>query len=228
MKINYLKTLILLTICALALVSCKKDKASVEQEKPFVVTDFFIAGTTTPKSGSYSSVYFIKLLENNKATFMGSGNDFSGDYKLTKDSLIVTISDPNNYRIAKYAINDKHQFTSAYYRALTTEYTATGELIKIEATNQLAGKTFKGEEFKMGPTSFRKDLIYKFGAAGTTYGSGLDIATIDDRLNTYELINNSAFKFKNGTNVELGFVANKKLTAFRSSGLFYYGKYDQQ
>jgi hypothetical protein len=225
-KMKYQKSLLVLIATLFALSGCKKDKTTTEQ--PFVATEYFIAGTITPKSGSYASVYFIKIMENNKAVFMGSGNDFTGDYTLTKDSLIVTISDPNNYRIAKFAINDQHQLTQAYYRALTTEYNATGELIKIEDTNQLAGKSFKGEEFKMGSVSFRKDLIYKFGATGTTYGSSLDASAINDKANTYELINNSAFKYKSGSNVELGFVANKKLTVFRLSGLYYYGKYEQQ
>jgi hypothetical protein len=221
--------LAMLILTSLSFTSCKKDSQdSREVVIPFEPTSHFIAGTITPKNGSYKSVFFIKLLEANKAVFVSSGNDFSGDYNLTKDSLIVTVSDPNNYRIAKFAINSDHQLTSAYYRALTTEYGATGQLLKIETTNQLLGKTFKGEEFKLGAVSNRKDFIYKFGPSALTYGSGLDAAAINSATNTYELINGSAFKYKSGTTVELGFIANKKLTVFRSSGLFYYGDFLQQ
>ena len=230
MKIEKRTTLIIAFITALGLASCKKNSDDALGESPakFDVTTQFIAGTITPKNGSYKSVYLIKLLEGNKAVFMSSGNDFSGDYILTKDSLIVTISDPNNYRIAKYAINAQNQLTSAYYRALTTEYTASGQLLKIESQNQLTGKTFKGEEFKLGAVSNRKDLIYKFSPGSLSYGSGLDAGVINVSSNTYELINGVAFKSKNGTNVELGFIADKKLTLFRSSGLFYYGEFTQQ
>lgn len=88
--------------------------------------------------------------------------------------------------------------------------------------------TFKGEEFKLGALSNRKDLTYKFSPNSLSYGSGLDARAITVSSNTYESINGVAFKYKNGTNVELGFIADKKLTLFRSSGLFYYGEFAQQ
>ena len=226
---NQFKKLALLVALAVGVVSsCKKDDSSHQAEKPFVISEYYIAGTITPKSGSYTSVYLIKLLEDNKAVFVGTGNDLRGEYSLTKDSLIVTIPDPNNYRTARFAINSEHQLTSSYYRALTTEYGSTGNLLKIEENNQLAGKVFKGEEFKMGPVSFRKDLNYKFNGSGLTLGSGIDLNAIDDEGITYELINNSAFKYKSGSTTEIGFLSNNQLTVFRSSGLFYYGRYAQQ
>jgi len=230
MKIKNKLALTMVGLVAIGLAGCKKNSDEILGESPakFDATTHFIAGTITPKNGSYKSVYFIKLLDGNKAVFMSSGNDFSGDYSLTKDSLIVTISDPNNYRIAKYAINAQNQLTSAYYRALTTEYMASGQLLKIETQNQLAGMTFKGEEFKLGALSNRKDLTYKFSPNSLSYGSGLDARAITVSSNTYESINGVAFKYKNGTNVELGFIADKKLTLFRSSGLFYYGEFAQQ
>lgn len=217
----------LLFSCLAALAGCKDDDVAPEAA-PFVLTDHYVAGTLTPKSNTYSSVYLISLLANNKAVYIGSGNNLTGDYTLTKDSLIFKVSDPNNYRVARFGINEKHELTSAYYKALTMEYGATGALLPIAATNQLAGKTFKGEEMKIGPASSRKDLIYRFNAAGTSYGSGVDPAAINADANTFELINNSAFKYKQGTTTELGFVADKKLTAFRLSGLYYYGTYAQQ
>lgn len=225
MKLSKHKLLVTLTVSLFALNGCKKEK--IATENPFIVTEHFVGGTIRPKSGSYTSVFLIKLLTDNKAVFLTSGRDFAGDYVLTKDSLIVTVSDPNNYRIAKFAISQKHELTSAYYKALTTEYDATGELITIGNKNQLAGKRFKGEEFKMGGTSYRKDLVYKFAASGTTFGADVE-ANADDKANTYELINNNAFRFKDGARVEFGFASNKKLTVFRLSGLYYYGKYDQQ
>jgi len=214
-------------LLSFAFASCNDDDATPEPT-PFVLTDHYVAGTLTPKSNTYSSVYLISFLQNNKAVFIGSGNNLTGDYRLTKDSLIVEISDPNNYRIARFGINENHELTSAYYRALTMEYGATGTLVPIAATNQLAGKTFKGEEMKMGPTSFRKDLLYRFNVAGTSYGSGVDPATINPDANSFELINNSTFKYKQGSTTELGFVVDQKLTVFRQSGLFYFGTYTQQ
>ena len=207
--------------------SCKKDKET-EQEKPFVVTDYFVAGTISPQSGSYESVYLISLLENNKAVFIGTGNDLTGEYTLSKDSLIVTISDANNFRTARFAINDKHELTSAYYRALTMEYKATGTLVPIAPNNTLSGKTFKGDEFKMGPDSNVKDLIYKFSATANSYGNGTDEPALDVNAKSYGLIHGAAFKHKSGSVTEIGFLNNKQLTVFRSSGLFYYGKYTQQ
>jgi hypothetical protein len=54
------------------------------------------------------------------------------------------------------------------------------------------------------------------------FGSGQDAATIDNTANNYTLIGGSGFKYVNGSTVEMGFVSEKKLTVFRSSGLFYY------
>lgn len=210
-----------------AFASCNDDEVAPEII-PFVLTDHYVAGTLTPQNNAYNSVYLISFLADNKAVFIGSGNNLPGEYRLTKDSLIFEVSDPNNYRIARFALNENHEITSAYYRALTMEYGATGSLLAIGTTNQLAGKTFKGEEMKMGPTSFRPNLVYQFNAAGTSYGSGVDPATINADANSFELINNSAFKYRQGSTTELGFVKDEKLTVFRQSGLFYFGTYAQQ
>ncbi|TJZ53731.1 DUF4625 domain-containing protein [Sphingobacterium olei] len=208
------------------------NKTTVESEltleKAFDITEHFVAGTLSPASGSYNSVYFIRLLEDNKAVFMGSGNDLVGEYELTSDSLLVTISDPNNYRTARFAINEKHELTSAYYRALSMVYKTTGVLLAINEQNQFAGKTFRGEEFKMGPASNKADWYYKFNATGSHYGAA-ETAAAAEPINAFENINNSAFKFKNSAGgTELGFVSGDSLTVFRSQGLFYFGTYKLQ
>jgi heat shock protein HslJ len=226
------KTLsLILTACLLAFSSCKKkNDAEPEPAKPFVITNHFVAGTLSQKSGTkYTSVFFIQLLEDNKALFINtSSNNLVGTYTLSETELVFEVTG-GNARIAKFTLDKDKKITSAYYKALTTEYDATGELLPVKETNELAGKNFKGEEFKMGEISNRPSLTYSFNKAGTTsFGSGIDATAIDNTTNNYTLIGGSGFKYVNGSTVELGFVSNKKLTVFRSSGLFYYGKYDQQ
>ncbi len=208
---------------------CKKDHHLEEAtpEKPFVITEHYIAGTLTQKTGSkYTSVFFIQLLNDNKATFINSSTtNLSGTYTLTDTELVFEVTG-GNARIAKFTLDKDKKVTSAYYKALTTEYEATGELLSLKETNELAGKTFKGDEYKMGEVSNRTGLSYSFGA--NAYGSGTDVAAIDKTTNNYTLIGGSGFKYVNGSNVELGYVSNKKLTVFRLNGLYYYGKYNQQ
>ncbi|WP_410221145.1 hypothetical protein [Pedobacter sp.] len=224
-----IKILFTVLISILMSTGCKKDHNDENKtEKPFVITEFFVGGTLTPASKSYTSVFFINFLENNKAVFISSGNNLTGDYILTDNELVFEVKDPNNYRLVKFSLDKDKKITSAYYKALTTEYAATGDLIPVTESNQLSGKTFKGEEFKMGPVTNRQGLIYNFNKTSTTYGSGTEAATIDNTLNSYTLINGCAFKYVNGSTTELGFVTNKKLTVFRYSGLYYFGKYDQQ
>jgi hypothetical protein len=221
---------VFLTACIIAFSSCKKDnEAEPEPARPFVITDHYVAGTLTQKSGTkYTSVFFIQLLEDNKALFINSSsNNLVGTYTLTETELVFEVTG-GNARIARFTLDKDKKITSAYYKALTTEYDATGELLPVKETNELAGKTFKGDEFKIGEVSNRAGLVYSFNKAGTTtYGSGT-AAPIDNTTNSYTLIGGCGFKYVSGSNVELGFVSNKKLTVFRSSGLYYYGKYDQQ
>lgn len=228
MKKTFLLYIIALLVTTGLFQACKKNK-DAQQEASFPITDYFVSGTISPKSGTYTSVYLISFKENNKATFTSSSaNDLEGTYQIKNDTLTFEVTDPNNYRIAKFGINKNHELTSAYYRALQLEYVATGSLNKIESTNQLAGKTFKGEEFKLGPVSNRKDFYYKFSSNDLSYASGLDVTSITGITRTYQLINNSAFKLKSGSETEIGFLVNKKLTVFRLSGLYYFGTYNQQ
>lgn len=224
-----IKTLFIILSVTFMSSGCKKDHSHEENEpeKPFVITEHYIAGTLTQKTGSkYSSVFFIQLLKDSQALFINSSaNNLSGTYTLTDTELIFEVTG-GNARIAKFTLDKNKKVTSAYYKALTMEYEATGELLPIKTTNELSGKTFKGDEYKMGETVNKTGLNYSFGA--TAYGSGTDLASIDKNTNTYTLIGGSGFKYINGSNVELGFLSNKKLTVFRVSGLYYYGKYDQQ
>lgn len=222
--------LLILFTCVLLSNGCKKDQTKPDLSKPFAITDYFVAGTLKQKSGSkYTSVFFIQLLEDNKALFINSSStNLVGTYTLTETELVFEVTG-GNARIAKFALDRDKQITTAYYKALTTEYDASVELLAVKETNELAGKTFKGEEFKMGQVSNRIGVIYRFNKVGTTtFGSGLDAATIDNTANNYTLIGSNGFKYVNGSTVEMGFISKKKLTVFRSSGLFYYGRYDQQ
>lgn len=211
--------------------SCKKNKEiTPEPAAPFDIKNNFLAGTLSQKSGSkYTSVFFIQFLEDNKALMINSSSaNLAGTYTLTATELTFEVTG-SNARIAKFTLDANKKITAAYYKALTTEYNATGELLPVKETNELAGKTFKGEEFKMGEVSYRTGLTYVFNTESTkSYGSGTDVTAIDKTTNNYTLIGGSGFKYINGSNVELGFVSNKKLTVFRIGGLYYYGKYDQQ
>ncbi|MBD1432993.1 hypothetical protein H8B06_09165 [Sphingobacterium sp. DN00404] len=212
---------------------CKSDDEipKPEPESPFEITDHFVAGTLTQKSGSkYTSVFFIQFLEDNKALFINSSsNNLVGTYTLTDDELTFEVTGGNE-RVARFTLDENKKITSAYYRALTMEYDATGQLLPVSETNELAGKTFMGEEFKMGEASNRTGVIYTFNKAGTTtYGSGTtDAAEIDNTVNNYTLIGGNGFKYVSGSKVELGFISNKELTVFRVDGLYFYGKYAQQ
>lgn len=226
------KRLLFILIGVFTLSSCGKDDENPEPEpeQPFEITDHFVAGTLTQKSGSkYTSVFFIQFLEDGKALFINSStNNLVGDYTLTENELVFEVTGGNE-RVARFTLDENKKITSAYYRALTMEYDATGELLPVTETNELAGKTFMGEEFKMGEASNRTDVIYTFNKAGTTtYGSGTDAAEIDNTVNSYTLIGGNGFKHINGSKVELGFVSNKELTVFRVDGLYFYGKYAQQ
>jgi heat shock protein HslJ len=222
---------LIVAVLAVSFAGCKKsNEPAPAPAKPFVITDHFVAGTLTQKSGTkYTSVFFIQLLEDNKALFINSSStNLVGTYTLSETELVFEVTG-GNARIAKFTLDKDKKITSAYYKALITEYDATGELLTVKETNELAGKKFRGEEFKMGEVSNRPGLVYSFNKAGTTtYGSGIDGTTIDNADNNYALIGGNGFKYVNGSTVELGFVSNRKLTVFRSSGLFYYGKYDQQ
>lgn len=217
----------LFALSAAALMSCRNnDNESSGSEEAFNITNHIIAGTTASTKGSKNkSVFIIKLLENNRAVFMNSSSDLAGEYQLTKDSLIVTITDPSNYRVAKFAINEKKELTSAYYKALKLEYKdVTGVLIKKESSNQLAKKLFKGDEYKWGNLN-NKDFHYKFNDEGTQYGSGTDASTILTDKEITENIGNTAFRYRSRNISEIGFVSGDSLTVFKQQGLYHFGTY---
>lgn len=218
-----------LTVVLSSMIACTKEETKKEElpkpdlTKEFDITEHFIAGTLGDK---VKTVYLINFLEKGKAVFLNSSQEFIGNYTLTKDTLTFEVNDEANYRIAKFGLNDKREVTSAYYKALKTEYTATADLLSIPEENQLAGKVFKGEEYKFGEP-FRPVFHYKFNEKGTHYGSGTDANEITpDRK--IELINNCAFRFKDTGISEIGYLSADTLTVFKSQGLYYFGRYKQQ
>ncbi len=218
---------------AILFASCSKNDDTTpvpEPEKPFDITEHFVAGTLTQATGSkYTSVFFIQFLEDNKALMINtSANNLSGTYTMTEDSLIFEV-EGGNARTARFAIDENKKITGAYYTAFTSlQYNATGEILTSSEENALAGKSFKGEEFKMGDVSNNPGFIYSFNNTATQYGSGTIADTINNTRMNYTLIGGSAFKAINGSVTELGFLSNKTLTVFKASGLYYYGKYEQQ
>jgi hypothetical protein len=160
-----------------------------------------------------------------------SANSLVGPYTLTNDSLVLTVEGGNAF-IARFALDKDKKITFADYDPVsgTVVYETTAMLLSITETNELAGKTFKGDERGGNPPGWppRVGLIYNFKAGASTYGSGTDAATIDNTTYSYKLIGGSGFKYQSGSNTELGFIYDKKLTVFRSSGLSYYGVYNQQ
>ncbi|GET45102.1 hypothetical protein [Capnocytophaga felis] len=218
-----------LTLVLSIMAACTKEETKKEElpkpdlTKEFDITEYFIAGTLGSKN---KSVYLIKFLEKGKAVFLNSSQEFIGNYTMTKDTLTFEVKNEANYRIAKFALNDKKQVTSAYYRALKMEYPATASLLSVPQENQLAGKVFKGEEYKFGEP-FRPVFHYKFDEKGTHYGSGVDANAITPDRNI-ELINNCAFRFKDTGISEIGYLAGDTLTVFKVQGLYYFGQYKQQ
>lgn len=224
---NKLKGLCFVALSLALLSSCRnEDTENKVKPETFDITNYFVAGTIAASKGSMNkSVYLIKLLENNKAVFMNSTSDLAGEYQLTKDSLIVTITDPSNYRVSKFAINEKKQLTSAYYKALKKEYPeVTGVLLKKESNSQLAQRNFIGDEYKWGSLN-NKDYYYKFDNEGTAYGSGTDLAKIATDKKIVENIGNRAFRYRHGNTSEMGFVSGDSLTVFKLQGLYYFGTY---
>ncbi|CEN53943.1 hypothetical protein ACF3OB_00410 [Capnocytophaga canis] len=218
-RISFLATILII------MSSCTKDEQlqKPDLEKEFDITEHFIAGTIGDKN---KSVYVINFLEKGKAVFLNSSQELIGNYTLTKDSLIFEIKSDSNYRIAKFALNDKKQVTSAYYRALKKVYPATATLVSIPEENQLVGKVFKGEEYKFGE-SFRPVFHYKFDEKGTHYGSGVDVNAVTPNKKL-ELINNCVFRFKDTGISEIGYFVGNTLTVFRYQGLYYFGEYELQ
>lgn len=230
-KLNLLlaATLFLVTIMP----SCDhRDHLSIE--KPFDIKEHFIAGTNEPLKGAYfRSIYFIKFLEDNKAAIIDGRQVTLADYVLTKDSLIVSyISEKvpkSDSMVYKFSLDMNKNITSSFYKSFTMESKSSGRLFPVKDSNLLAGKVFKGEEFKWSSGSFNKNWYYKFSSDGKTYGTGNDINTIDDKAYPYELINAIGFRSKQGNYLHLGYVTDS-LTTFRvgAGGFYFFGKYGKQ
>lgn len=227
------KLLLAALTISMVFIACKKESA-VEPEpvKPFDIKEHFVAGTLKSTTGTSISVFFIQFLENNKAMLINTNaNNLVGPYTLTDDSLILTVGGGNAFT-ARFALDKDRKITFADYDPVsgTVVYETTAMLLSATDTNELAGKTFKGDE-KGGNPPYgipRAGVIYNFNADTTAFGSGTDALTINNKAIGYTSIGGRGFKYLSGSNAELGFVYDKKLTVFRSSGLSYYGVYNQQ
>lgn len=230
MKSLRIRSLVIVAM-AFMLTGCEKgaDLPASPSEQPLEITDHFVAGTLAQKNGSkYTSVFFIRFLEDGKALFISSAsNNLVGNYRWSETEIVFEVTGGNS-RIARFNIDENNNITAAYYKALETEYETTAMLLPITESNQLAGKVFEGEEYKMGQEQHRAGLIYDFHSTFPTYDSGTSLQALDNTAKEYTLIGGSAFKYVRGKEVELGFISNQALTVFRVSGLYFYGVYDQQ
>jgi len=211
---------------AFAFSGCENDKKyQPEPEKPFDITEHFVAGTIG--NSSYASVFFIQFLEDGRALFIDSSpSNIAGNYTMT-DTEIAFDATGANERHAKFTLDEDKKITAATYSAAgPAKYQAAGNLLPVSEANQLAGKAFEGEGANFLGQKSKK--IYDFNAKTTTYGVGADAAEIDNTANNYILIGGSGFKYVNGSTVEIGFLLDRKLTTFLGSGLFYSGVHDQK
>jgi|GEM_PF-2011387 len=227
---NILKPLTKLSLIALmgtfALSGCADDKKDQPvPEKPFDITEHFVAGTIG--NSSYASVYFIQFLEDGKALFISEASkNLVGEYTLTDTEIKFDVTGANE-RHAVFTLDADKKITEAAYNAPGgATYVATGNLLAETEKNQLAGKVFEGEGKNFLGTKSTK--IYDFNAKAATYGVGADAAAIDNTANSYTLIGGHGFKHVNGSNVELGFLLDRKLTTFLFGGLYYSGVHDQK
>jgi len=219
----------LIALAGLSMFSgCGKDKENdpaPEPEKPFDITEHFVAGTIG--NSSYAGVFFIQFLEDDRALFIDSSpSNIAGNYTLTDTELVFEATGANE-RLAKFALDENKKITSATYSgAGPAKYQAVGNLLTVTESNQLAGKVFEGEGANFLGAKSKK--TYDFHAKTATYGVGADAAEIDNTANNYILIGGSGFKHVNGSTVEIGFLLDRKLTTFLGSGLFYSGVHDQK
>lgn len=216
-----------LTLATLTFVACSDDDkitADLTNKKDSLyLQDYFIGGTL---GSSNKSVFIVQFLENNKALFINSSSKYSGKYKQEDKLITMEVNDPGNYRIMKFLLDDKNQIRMSYYQALDNPYLTQASLIKLQDTNQLAGKKFMGAEYKWGKLNI-EDYLYQFDEKGLSYGADKSSETIttDKRV---ELLNNSAFRYIDGKYAVIGYVAGDSLTVFKNDMLYYFGVFKQQ
>ncbi|MDO4224819.1 MAG: hypothetical protein Q4C75_02885 [Bergeyella zoohelcum] len=223
-KMNFIKFLFIGILGGVLLVSCRNDDGaettSTSTQTAFDIQNYFVAGTIGLPN---KSTYAISFLEKNKAIVHMSSADFIGEYTFVAGkSLVVEVKDPANYRIFKLALDADNKVQLAYYQALQMAYVTTGNFFELKANNQLAGKTFKGIEYKMGGKE-NGEKNYTFSTSGTSY-----LYDNETENRSVELINNSVFRYKGNKISELGFVAGDSLTTFRTQGIYYFGTFKQQ
>lgn len=219
----------------MALTSCvKADDEPREDPSPDFV-ESYIAGTTTAQGSTRYSPFLINFENDSVANFVSSTRAFPGSYSFESDTL--TFQTDDREKVAVFAIENDEIVHSHYevrfynedgsYEPAPVKYDATGELGQTPETNQLAGKTFMGDQFKFGTEGvFQEGFTYAFSTTENTYGSGTD--DIAENELEYQSFNNVGFRFEEGGTKEFGVLIDGKLVAFKSSGLFYWGTYDLQ
>lgn len=198
---NILKILpvLLLTI----LVSCKKKDPKPE---PFDITQYTIVGKL-----STGYPYVINLQPHDKATLMHVG---PSDGKFTYVDGVLKL-DFNGKEVVCTFVIENNKIKSYQGPIIINTY----NLVKIPATNQFDGKTFKGSWNNAGYLT-----QIKFTADEVTF-------TADNRAEpfSYTLINNLAALQKQGNNNTLFILMDEKLESGRYiSYNECYGRFMQQ
>lgn len=217
---------------AMSLVSCSKDDD--QAAAPSLTSPaYYIAGTITAEESERYSPYLIRFEEDGQAAhFINTTSVFPGKYSLRDDTLFFQTDDQE--KIVVFEIKDNQITYSHYevrfyqddggYEPAPVRYEATGELGQTPDHSLLAGKSFTGGQYRFGTEGvFQENFIYRFASSGSTYGSGTE--DIDDQSFSYELLNNVAFRYQEGSTKEFGVLINGQLVAFRESGLFYWGTF---
>lgn len=233
MKKRLLSTEFLLFVAAVVfLTSCGITNDSDDNDEFLLYPDHYIAGTISSVESNRYSPYLIRFENDNVAYFISTTASFPGKYTFQGDTLFFQTDDlekVTGFSIVNNEITDSHYEVRFYqedgsYEPAPVKYTATGELGESPDNNQLAGKSFVGDQHRFGMEGvFQENFTYLFSDAEDTYGSGTE--NIDDQSHTYELFSNVAFRYQEGNTKEFGVLINNQLIVFRESGLFYWGTY---
>lgn len=211
---NILKISSLLLILALA--SCKKDNPKPEV---FDITKYIIAGKV-----SFGHPYIIAIEPGNKATLTSHG--FSeGTYTYVNGVLDFNFSDGEVECSFTIENGNIKAFDGP---ALINSY----NLIKVPATNQLAGKTFTGTYYRLDNTVLHQNFFYSFSANDNKVGVGYTVG-MPVRTETYSTIGNIAalVDIGNSDDRELMVLINGKLEVGYSQSsptAKYIGSFTQQ
>ncbi|WP_257667000.1 hypothetical protein [Parapedobacter tibetensis] len=210
--------------------ACNKDEEKLPE---FMLEGHYIVGITAPVNSDRNSPYILTFKGDGTGILTTITSSFPGTYEVTDDSLIFQTADREKWVSFGFRNNElgDSKYEVRFYRDDDTyepapvKYKATGALGKTPDTNQLAGKTFVGNQYRFGTEDvYIEDHTYVFRADGTAYGSG--IGDINENGNTYQLYKNVAFRYAKDNVKEFGALIDGKLVVFRESGLFYWGTYE--